>query len=174
MSKKKPFRAFNFACNKDEIELIQFIESQKNFTAYIKQLILNDMNGISPDNSNDIDQQLKKAKLTEANNKISLHSIKKRNIEADTKIKEYHAEHVRTIGSRPSALAERAIEFAVTGVEPPPSYDKDAIYCPDCTWRTNSKESIQWQINRITDHVRSSHNRSFTDDEAQIISELLV
>ncbi len=76
------------------------------------------MNGVTATIADDdIDQQLKEAKLKDANNKISLHSIKKRNIEADTKIKEYHAKHIGTVGSRPTPQAKRAMESHVRGYD---------------------------------------------------------
>lgn len=118
-----------------------------------------------------IDAELKAEQLVKAKNQNSLHKIKSRKLEAETKIKEYHAGHLDVIGSSPSATAHRAMESHVTGNQ---AYDKDAIYCPDCKWHTNSNESIQWQIDRITDHVKSTHRRNFTEEEAKIISELLV
>ena len=70
MTKKKPFRAFNFACNKNEIELIQHIESKDNFTAYVKQLILNDMNGVTATTAPAKEEETKKLKRIDLKLKI--------------------------------------------------------------------------------------------------------
>lgn len=98
-------------------------------------------------------------------------SIKKRKLEATTKIIEYHAEHLDVIGATPSRAAKTAMEHHVNQTQP---YDENAIYCPDCKWHSNSRDSISYQIDRITDHVRYHHKRNFTEDEAKIISELLI
>ena len=121
--------------------------------------------------ANNLKEEMDKEKLQSYKNKNELHTLEKRNRDALTRINEYHADNLDTVGSSPSPMAKRAMEHYVNKTKP---YDEKAIYCPDCTWHTNSKDSIPWQINRITDHVKSSHNRSFTEDEAKIISELLV
>lgn len=122
-------------------------------------------------NQGSIESQLKAEQLIKAKNANSVFEINKRNLEAKTKITEYHAKHLDAIGAKPSSAAFKAMEHQVNQTQP---YDEDAIHCPDCNWHTNSKDSMHWQIDSITNHVKSAHKRNFTESEAQTISELLV
>ncbi|MBI1663916.1 MAG: hypothetical protein IS860_10660 [Nitrosopumilus sp.] len=123
------------------------------------------------DKTNNLKEEIEKEKLQSLKNKNSLHSIKQRKEDAITRIAEYHADNLGIIGANPSPQARKAMGHHVNATQP---YDEDAIYCPDCKFHTNSKDSISWQIDRLTDHVRIFHKRNFTEDEAKIISELLI
>ena len=142
----------------------------------IQHLVKNHLTGTEESTELTIEQQSEIAKLELCKTK---NDIAKQDVRIKTSYANYVEKYVETFGTFPSNSGLRALNkksknenvIKVTETQP---YDKDAIYCPDCKWWTNSKDSIQFQINRITDHVRIIHHRSFTESEAKIISELLV
>ena len=137
----------------------------------IQSLVKNILYGDDIKTEDTIKRRIEEEKLQALKNKNELHGDNKLFKHSQAKIKEYHANHLGTIGSNPSPQAKKAMTHYVNGTQP---YDENAIYCPECKFRTNSKDSISWQIDRLTDHMRNFHKRNFTEDEAKIISELLI
>ena len=52
--------------------------------------------------------------------------------------------------------------------------DENAIHCPDCSWFTNSKDSQNYQVNSLTNHMKSVHKRALTEKEAEELTRLLI
>lgn len=120
-----------------------------------------------------IDAELKQEQLQKAKNANDLHELKKRNLDAETRIKEYHADNLEVIGDKPSRTAKEAMKHHVEGTVP---FDENAIHCEEegCRWATNPKDSLTFQINRLRDHVQIYHKRNLTREENQELEELLV
>lgn len=107
-----------------------------------------------------------KAKSIKENQKLL-----NRKLDAETRIAEYHADNLHTIGHNPSNQAKQAMKHYVEQTKP---FDENSIRCPDCSsWQSNSKHPIEWQIDAVTKHVNNFHKRNFTQSEADELAELI-
>ena len=104
-----------------------------------------------------------KHNLKEQYDEQKLKKIKKEIIKLDieNKIKLIHQ-----LGKEPSEAFEIANGTKIL--------DEDAIHCLDCSWSTNSKDSMNYQINSLTSHMKTIHNRSLTEKEAEELTRLLI
>ncbi len=177
MKNNENSKTFNFSFTLNNVSDFDTIKKIRNY----KELGYNSQSDLLRDavmqfldndgKSNNIKEEIEKAKLTALNNKNSNHSLISRKLDAETRITEYHADNLDVIGDKPSNQAKEAMTHHIKGTIP---YDEDAVHCPDCNWHTNSKDSTNYQINGITWHVQNFHKRNLTEDEATKLSELLI
>ena len=52
------------------------------------------------------------------------------------------------------------------------TFDENAMHCPECSFDTNSAESIDRQISQITSHIKAVHKRDLTESEINEILEI--
>ncbi len=125
----------------------------------------------NPNKNSNLKEELNQAKLKFTQNKNELHNLTKRKLDAEVRITEYHADNLDVIGNNPSKLSKEAMNHHINNTTP---YDNNAVNCPDCTWQTNSNDTINYQTNAITWHVKQHHKRNLTEDEADKLSRLLI
>lgn len=153
-------------------KLKKILKDDELISQKAKQIISDFVNGkFNPSNENNINEKIKEANFIKSQNHNELQAIRKRKLEAETKISEYHANHLDVIGSMPSNQAKEAIKHYVSGTRP---FDDQAIRCPDCSnWQSNTRHPIEWQIDSITKHIQNFHNRNFSELEAKELAELI-
>ena len=157
----------------DDFETIKKIRDYKELgydsqSDLLRDAVISFLDGNSP--TSKLDEEIKREKLKALQNKNALHEDLKSIRNSQARIQKYHADHLDVIGDNPSSKAKEAMTHYVNGTRP---YDENAIHCPDCKFSTNSNESISRQINVLTEHMQTFHRRSFTEKEANTISELL-
>lgn len=169
---RKEFRVIIY----DDKSLTEFIESQGNYSQYFSNLAKLHMNGDLILNAKEAIETLRKEKLQVDIKSKKLEQefnpLRKAKMEADTRLSNARATYYETFGIEPTQQAKKAMKDYATG-NTEEKHDEEKIYCPDCNWHSDSKNSIQWQIDRTVDHIKSTHDRNLTQDEADTLARLI-
>jgi len=142
-----------------DLDLQFFLESDGNVSEKIRNILDDVRKGVLVRKEDiDYDEQMKEQKLSK---------IKKENIKLD-------------IDNRIKLIRELKIDpdtalLITKGEKPIDSID--GLTCPEnpkCHWHTNSSDSMNYQINQLTSHMRLAHKRDLTENEAEKFSRLLI
>ena len=177
----EPIRA-TFSMDELDWQELESIAKKSGFDSrnkLIQSLVKSHLNGTTESLELTIKQKTDQAKLDLVLQRIL-------NAKLDGRIKTAFADYVETYVKEfktfPSIAGYRALQkkakndnvIKVTGSSSSIPYDKDAIYCTDCKWFTNSRDSTNSQINSLVGHMKMEHRRALTEEEAEELSRLLI
>ena len=146
-------KKFMFKVYDESLE--NFLDCQSNISEFLRDLI----NDYRQGKLMNADQIGLKQKIE--NEKYQ--KLQKENLKLDFEIK-------RTLIREFKFSPEQAMEIA-SGEKQISDY---SIKCFDCQWSTQHTDSAMYQINRLRDHMELYHHRSFTEEEEEKMSRLLV
>jgi len=142
-----------------DLDLEFFLESDGNVSEKIRNILDDVRKGVLVRKEDiDYDEQLKDEKLK----KIRKENIK---LDIDNRIKLIHELKISPDVALLITKGEKSIDSI------------DGLVCPEnpkCHWHTNSSDSMNYQINQLTSHMKTIHKRDLTEDEAETFSRLLI
>jgi len=142
-----------------DLDLQFFLESDGNVSEKIRNILDDVRKGILVRKEDiDYDEQMKDEKLKK---------IRKENIQLDinNRIKLIHELKISPDTALLIAKGEKILDSI------------DGLACPEnpkCHWHTSSSDSMNYQINQLTSHMKTIHKRDLTEEEAETFSRLLI
>ena len=115
--------------------------------------------------------------MKQSKRKLQVEKLKKQNENLgyrnriDAVIADSYEAHDNTFGKSPSNRAKKAIINYATNKQT--AQEKEGLRCFKCTWSTDPTNSMMWQIDRLTYHVKHFHDYTFTEEEAKELAELI-
>ena len=148
-----------FQFNVFDTELQDYLDNQNNISEFLRNLVEDYRLGKLVTKSDiekdaDYDQKMKSEKLK----KIVKENMK---LDLDNRIK-----LIRELNFSPA----EAIEIIKAETLPEP---KGLVCIDKCGWSTVHTDTLNFQINRLTDHMQIYHKRGLTEEEAEHYTRML-